>query len=120
MAAPVVFRDGLYNGRSVREWLPDLVAALVEAADPLKIVLFGSVAAGTEGHDSDLDLLVVLPHVGDKLETLLELRRATAHVPVPLDIIPTDPDEFARRGDEVGNVLRPALRHGQVLHERSA
>lgn len=120
MAPPVVFRDGRYNGRTAREWLPDVVAALVIAADPLKIVLFGSVASGTEGRDSDLDLLVVLPHVKDKFETMLELRRAAVDVPVPLDIIPTDPDEIALRGDEVGNVLRPALRHGRVLYERSA
>ena len=91
MAPPVVFRDGRYNGRTAREWLPDVVAALVKAADPLKIVLFGSFAAGTEGRDSDLDLLVVLPHVKDKFETMLELRRAAVHVPVPLDIIPTRP-----------------------------
>lgn len=120
MAAPIVFEDGRYNGRTAREWLPDVVAALVAAADPLKIVLFGSVASGTETHDSDLDLLVVLPHVGDKVEAMLRLRRAAAHLPVPLDIIPTDPDDIAQHSDDPGSLLGPALRLGRVVHERAA
>ncbi|HSH59558.1 MAG TPA: nucleotidyltransferase domain-containing protein [Acidimicrobiales bacterium] len=31
--------------------------------DPLQVILFGSVARGDDGPDSDLDLLVVLPKV---------------------------------------------------------
>lgn len=120
MPAPIVFRDGRYNGRTAREWLPDVVAALVAEADPLKIVLFGSVAAGTEARDSDLDLLVVLPHVEDKIEAMLQLRRAVAHVPVPLDIIPTDPDDLALHKDDPGSLLGPAMRLGRVVHERAA
>lgn len=120
MTAPVVFRDGRYNGRTAREWLPDVVSALVEAADPLKIVLFGSFTDGSEGPDSDLDLLVVLPRVEDKIETMLWLRQVTAHIPVPLDLLPTDLDEIDRRGEEIGNVLRPALQQGRILYERPA
>ena len=40
-------------------------------------------------------------------------------LPVPKDIVVTTPEEIARRGDVVGTVLRPALREGKVLYERS-
>ena len=39
--------------------LADIVNRIVEAAEPEKIVLFGSAARGEMGPDSDLDLLVI-------------------------------------------------------------
>ena len=119
MTAPVVFDSGRYNGRTLREWLPEAVQALVKAADPLQIVLFGSLAEGTEGPDSDIDLLVVVPSVEDKLQVMLDLRKATRSIPAPLDIIPSDREEIKRRGQDVGSVLAVALRHGQVVHDRA-
>ena len=41
--------------------LADIVARVVRAIQPQKIVLFGSAARGTMGRDSDIDLLVVRP-----------------------------------------------------------
>ena len=117
---PVVYSDGRYNGRTVREWLPEVVETIVERLDPLQIILFGSLARGNEHNDSDIDLVVVLPEVSDKHAAAVAVRRATASLPVPLDIIAVDPDEIRRRGDEIGSVLRPALREGQVVHDRAA
>lgn len=117
---PVVYENGSYNGRSLREWLPDLVDKIRETFDPLQIILFGSLASAREHRDSDIDLLIVLPNVDDKYATMVALLEATADVPVPVDLIPTDPEEIARRGDEIGSVLRPALRKGEVLFERAA
>lgn len=116
----VIFDNGRYDGRTLREWLPELVDTIRVAFDPLRIILFGSVATGREHKDSDIDLLVVLPKVEDKYAVMVALLEATADVPVPVDLIPTDPDEIARRGDQIGSVLRPALRDGEVLFERAA
>lgn len=114
----VVFKEGRYNGRTLAEWVPNLVERLVERFDPLKIILFGSLAAGTGGPDSDIDLVVVVPKVDDKHRLAVDMRTALADVPVPNDVIPTDPDEIRRRGDTLGGVLRAALREGQVVYER--
>ena len=46
-------------------------------------------------------------------------RRALNDSPVPKDIIVTTPEEIARRGSLVGSILRPALREGRVIFERS-
>ena len=116
----VVFENGRYDGRTLREWLPELVDKIREAFDPLQIILFGSVATARERKDSDIDLLIVLPKVEDKYAVMVALLEATADVPVPVDLIPTDPDEIARRGHQIGSVLRPALRDGEVLFERAA
>jgi uncharacterized protein len=87
--------------------------------DPVKIILFGSHARGEAGPESDIDLLVVLPEVANKRQAAVAIRRVLRDLPVPKDIVVTTPEEIARRGDLVGTVLRPALREGKVLYERS-
>ncbi|MBA2712227.1 MAG: nucleotidyltransferase domain-containing protein [Rubrobacteraceae bacterium] len=111
----------LYEGRTLEEWLPSAVERVVERFDPLKLILFGSLARGEPNYDSDMDLLVVFERVEleNKRNLALEIRRALAEVPVPVDIVVTDVDEIERRGHIVGTVLRPALREGKVLYERS-
>ena len=101
------------------DWLPTIVQRVVPRFDPIRIILFGSHARGVAGPYSDLDLLVVLPHVTDKRKAGVEIRRVLADLTVPSDIIVTTPEEITRRGHLVGDVLRPALREGKVLYERS-
>ncbi len=111
----------LYEGRTLEEWIPSAVERVVERFDPLKLILFGSLARGEPNYDSDMDLLVVFEHVEleNKRNLAVEIHRALADVPVPVDIVVTDVDEIERRGHIVGTVLRPALREGKVLYERS-
>ena len=110
----------LYDGKTLEEWLPEVVERVVERFDPLRIVLFGSLARGETNRDSDIDLLVVFEHVEweNKRELEVDVRVALAEVPVPIDVIVTDPDEISRRGHLVGPILRPALREGKILYER--
>lgn len=110
----------LYEGRTLDEWLPEVVRRIVERFDPLRVILFGSLARGEMNYDSDIDLLVVFPEVKkeDKRALMVQIRSALLDTPVPMDILVTDPDEISRRGDLVGTILRPALREGKVLYER--
>lgn len=110
----------LYEGKTLEEWLPRLVERIAEQFDPLKMILFGSLARGEMGYDSDIDLLVVFDRVKreNKHDLTVDIRRAVARIPVPVDIIVTDVDEIDRRGHIVGTVLRPALREGTVVYER--
>ncbi len=95
-----------------------MIDRIIRDFHPLRLVLFGSHARGDAHPESDVDLLVVLPHVTNKRQVTVEIRRALTDLPVCKDIVVTTPEELARRGDLVGTVLRPALREGKVLYER--
>lgn len=118
----LVFENGLYNGRPLRDWVGPVVEDIVRACDPLEVILFGSLARGDEGPDSDIDLLVVLPEVPAerRVDVTAEIHAAIT-VPVPVSVLVTDPTEVARRGHLRGWVLYAAL-HGEgvVVYERAA
>ncbi len=122
MGKPRVDRTGLflYQGKTLEEWLPSVVERVVERFDPLKVVLFGSLARGEPNYDSDVDLLVVFDNVEleNKRKLTVDIRRALAEIPVPVDIVVTDVDEIRRRGHLVRPILRPALEEGKVVYER--
>ena len=98
--------------------LPEAIELLVKGFDPLRIIVFGSHARGEGGPDSDVDLLVVVRHLGNKRETAVSMTKALRGLCAAIDVVPTDPDEIARRGEIPGDVLRSALRDGRAVYER--
>jgi predicted nucleotidyltransferase len=92
---------------------------IAERFQPLRLILFGSRARGDARADSDIDLLVVLPAVTDNRRIAIDIRRALRDLPVGKDIVVTSPEEIERRGHLVGSILRPALREGRTIFERS-
>ncbi|MBI4291512.1 MAG: nucleotidyltransferase domain-containing protein [Betaproteobacteria bacterium] len=92
------------------------IRLLSEAAEPARIVLFGSYARGNAGEDSDLDLLVIEQHVEDRAKEMVRLRRLLRPLRIPADILVYSAEEVARWGDQPGSVLYWALREGKVVH----
>jgi len=91
----------------------DLIA---ERFDVTRIVLFGSVARGDDGPDSDIDLLVVMPIVGRRGDAAARVMKALRGVPVPVNVVVVDStrlDEQAR----VPGIIRVAMREGRTLRE---
>ena len=106
--------------RETEESVAEMVRRIVTGFDPLRVILFGSLARGEGTRHSDADLLVVFEQVRreDKRDLAVEITRALSGIPLAKDIVVTDLDEIERLGHIVGNVLRPALREGKVLYER--
>lgn len=98
------------------EKLEAAVRVLAEAAHPLRIVLFGSYARRDAREDSDLDLLVVEPHVADRAKEMVRLQRLLRPLRIPADILVYSEEEVARWGDQPGSALYWALREGKVVH----
>ena len=104
----------------VQEDIREMVRRIVKQFDPDKIILFGSHARGDAGPESDVDLLVVMPIEGSKLEEMVEMRMAVRDIRTPKDILISTPESFAWRSKTIGTVEYPAAREGKVLYERKA
>ncbi len=92
------------------------VRRLVEAADPVKIILFGSHARGDAGQDSDIDFLVVERLVRDTAKESARLRRLIGPVGVGVDVVVVDEASFEKWSEAPGSTLYWAKREGQVLY----
>ncbi len=92
------------------------VERLVAAAHPTRIILFGSRARGDADDRSDVDLLVIKPHVADRYEELVALDRALTGILMPVDILLVSEAEFEERAEQPGTVERAARKEGRVLY----
>ena len=102
----------------VQQTIDEMVSRIVERFQPDKVILFGSYARGEASGDSDVDLLVVMPVSGSKRAKQVEVRLALHDIRLPKDIIVVTPDEFRRRQNVVGTIVRPAVKEGKVLYAR--
>lgn len=119
--AAVVGSKAIHQGKPLAEWVPRIVDEIVRAYDPIQVILFGSVAHGEDGPDSDIDLLVVLPMLdyAQRRRVMSEMRRAI-NLPVAIDLYPTDLRECERRRDVIGSPHYWPLREGKVVYARAA
>jgi uncharacterized protein len=106
--------------KNPQEIIGKMVRKIVRKFRPEKIILFGSHARGDSGPDSDVDLLVVMPLTGTRLDKCVEIRVALSGMGLSKDIVVATPDDVRKYRDIVGTVLYPAFREGKVLYERSA
>jgi predicted nucleotidyltransferase len=104
----------LYDGRSLVAWASRVADRIVERCDASRVVLYGSVARGDDGPDSDIDLLVVMPIVGRRHDTSVGVLNELRDLPVPVDITVVDPAHLDEEASVPG-VVRAALREGRVL-----
>ncbi len=101
------------------EAIAEITRRLVDYYRPERIYLFGSVARGDDGADSDLDFLVVVPDdvAGEKVRPGAA-RKAVRGTGFAKDIVTWRSTDFKRRAAWVKCSL-PAtvVREGRVLYE---
>jgi hypothetical protein len=97
----------------------DLLDPVVAYFNPRRIILFGSVARGKAGPDSDIDLPVIVdddtPPEKVTLRAGFESRR---NYHEPGDVIPVRETIFRRNAQIAGTLSRPAVLDGVVVYER--
>jgi predicted nucleotidyltransferase len=92
-------------------------AAIAREFRPEKIVLFGSYAYGQPTLDSDVDVMVILPHRKGRRPSLEIRRRISAGFPV--DILVRAPTEINRRLRQGDSFITEVMSKGRVLYEAS-
>ena len=110
---------GRYDGLALAQAVPLVVDEIVAALNPIAIILFGSVARGDDGPDSDIDLLVVFDVLDpSNKRTLMRTARAAVQTFVPLDIVVADLAEIAANRNNVGSAVYWPLREGVSVYRR--
>jgi predicted nucleotidyltransferase len=96
--------------------IDQLVKSVVEAVQPLKIILFGSSARGDVTADSDVDLLVVMPEGVHRRETARYLYKLLGETGAPVDILVATPDDLKRHENNIGLIYRTVLQEGKEVY----
>ena len=108
----------VFSAPSVRDAvLAEVVRRLVEAYRPECIYLFGSVARGDAGPDSDYDLLVVMPDDSSaehrRSRLAYEVLRGTG---TAADVLVCTHSYFEQRRSLKASLPGTVLREGRALH----
>ncbi len=96
--------------------IQELSNHIAQTFDPEKIILFGSHASGKAGPDSDVDLLVVIPHRGKSWQMAARIRGAI-DVNYPLDLLVRSPEEMQRRLASGDPFMQEIEKSGELLYE---
>jgi len=103
------------------EAIAEITKRLVEFYRPVRIYLFGSVARGDDGPDSDLDFMVVIPD--DAPDDLLRpgaVRKVVRGIGFAKDIVPLRKTDFEERAAWVrASLPATVVREGRLLYETS-
>ena len=93
-----------------------LVQSIVNEVQPLRIILFGSVARGEIRPDSDIDILVVMPDGTHRRRTAQLLYRKIRGVGVPFDVLVATQNDLEKHKDNIGLIYRTILREGKEVY----
>jgi uncharacterized protein len=104
------------------EVLREMASAIVEAANPERVILFGSRSRSDAQPGSDVDLLVVENEPFSDLRRrgteLRRLRRALSRFRVAKDIVVVSKEEFDFWRQTRNHVVGEAALRGRVLYAR--
>ena len=99
-----------------QQQIDELVRRIRSAANPLRIILFGSAARGEWAGNRDLDLLVVMPDGVPRRRTAQQIYRRMIGVGCAVDIVVVTERDIERFGRSPSMVLAPALQEGKTLY----
>ena len=100
-----------------QETIEEAVELLKRAANPVKIILFGSYARDDVSEDSDLDFLVVEKELKARRMETVRLSDVLRPLRIPVDVLVASEKVFNEWADTPGTVLYKAAKEGKVLYE---
>ncbi len=110
----------------IRKYITRIIEQL-KAIDPYLIILFGSVADGSENENSDIDLLVILnsnkvsQNYEEKMRNKLLVRRAIYEISkkIPIDLLVYTKGEYEIIRQNKNSFFKEIDATGKVLYEKA-
>jgi len=99
-----------------RNRISQALERIVAVAQPRRVVLFGSVARGEFGPESDLDFLVIVKGPVHRRQTAQRIYHNLHGVDAAVDVVVVTEEDVELFGDKNGLILRPALREGREVY----
>lgn len=99
-----------------QELIAEVIQRIVDAVQPIRIVLFGSAARGTMRTDSDIDVLVVVPEGVHRRRCAQAIHRNLFGFAWPVDVVVSTPLHLERNKDSIGLIYREILHEGKVVY----
>ena len=100
------------------ESIYELTARIVQEFHPERVILFGSYAYGIPTHESDVDLLVILPCEGKGTRKAVEILN-TVDPKIPVDLLVRTPEQVQQRLAWKDFFLQEIIEKGKILYEAS-
>ncbi len=98
------------------EAIDELLRRIVQAVQPLRVLLFGSAAQERMGPDSDIDVLVVVADGTHCLNTTQYLYKQLLGFAWPVDILVATSAMLEQHKDNIGLVYRRILAEGKEIY----
>ncbi len=108
----------MYEVKIDQAVLAKVIERLVAAADPDRIIVFGSRVRGSARADSDLDLLLITSGPASVRELEVRAYASLRGLGIPADILCYTPDLVAKWSATPNHVVARALREGRLLYEK--
>ncbi len=96
--------------------IQEAVELLKMAANPVKIILFGSYARGDIKESSDLDFLVVEKEIKARRMETVRLRDVLSPLRIPVDVLVVSEKSYNEWKDAPGTVIYEAAFEGKVVY----
>ena len=96
--------------------IPELVVRVREAANPLRIILFGSAACNKTDKNSDIDILVVVPDNVHRRHTVQNIYRHLSGFGFATDVIVATVGDLERYKDNFSMIFHSALKEGREIY----
>jgi predicted nucleotidyltransferase len=107
---------------STDELLGRIVETIVEAAQPERVILFGSRAKGADKGESDYDFLVVVSGAENEREVSRRIYRSLLDkkVGVAVDVVVVGEKKLERYKESPYFIYAQAVQEGKLFYDRAA
>ncbi len=101
-----------------QETIQQVVDDIVKGIDPIKVIMFGSYARGTQAVDSDLDIFVVAEMEGSSVERTRRVNGVISARGFGIDVVVRTPQQVQKSLTGRDWFVQEIYEQGKVLYER--